>query len=66
MIYFEIDFLDNLYEIFINIALNFNDYIEKILCILFIYIILRIFWFFFSRLRITIKYEKKTQFIGGS
>ncbi len=66
MIYFEIDFLDNLYEIFINIALNLNDYIEKILWILFIYIILRIFWFFFSRLRITIKYEKKTQFIGGS
>jgi len=66
MIYFEINFLDNLYEIFMNVALNLNDYIEKILWILLIYIILRIFWFFFSRLRFTIKYEKKTQFIEGS
>ena len=65
MIYFEIDFLDNIYEIFINIALNLNEYIEKILWILLIYIILRILWFFLTRLRITIKYEKKTQFIGS-
>jgi len=56
------NFLDNLYEFFINIALNLNDYVIKLLWILLIYTILRIFWFFFSRLRITIKYEKKTQF----
>ena len=65
MIDFEFDFLDEMYEIFINIALNLNDYIEKILWILLIYIILRILWFFLTRLRITIKYEKKTQFIGS-
>ena len=64
MIYFKTNFLDSLYEIFINIALNLNDYIEKILWILLIYIILRIFWFFISRIRITIKYEKKTQFLS--
>ncbi len=65
MIDFEFDFLDNLYEIFINIALNLNDYIEKVLWILLIYIILRIFWFFLRRIKIIIKYEKKTQFIGS-
>ncbi len=65
MIDFEFDFLDNIYEIFINIALNLNDYIEKVLWILLIYIILRIFWFFLRRIKIIIKYEKKTQFIGS-
>lgn len=62
---FNNNFLDSLYEIFIDIALNLNDYVVKILWILLIYTVLRIFWFFFSRLRITLKYEKKTQYVGS-
>lgn len=65
MNYFENDFLNTLIKFFVNIATNLDVYIEKILWILLIYIILRILWFFLTRLRITIKYEKKTQFIGS-
>ncbi|MBA7574219.1 hypothetical protein ES708_16021 [subsurface metagenome] len=64
MIYFENNFLDNIYEFFVNIALNLSDYVVKLLWILLICTILRIFWFFLSRLRITIKYQKKTPFFS--
>ncbi len=62
MLYFENNFLDNIYEFFINIALNLNEYVVKLLWFLFIITILRIFWFFFSRLRITINIKDKTKF----
>jgi len=62
MLYFENNLLDSIYDFFISIALNLNDYVIKLLWFLFIYIILRIIWFFFSRIRITIRHEIKTPF----
>ena len=64
MLYFENNLLDRIYEFFIIIALNLNDYVIKLLWILLIIIVLRIFWFFFSRLRITINIKDKTKFKG--
>ena len=62
MIHFENNFLDDIYEFFINIALNLNDNVIKLLWFLLIYAVLRILWFFFSRLRITINIKDKTKF----
>ena len=64
MFYFENNLLDNIYEFFINIALNLNEYVIILLWILLIYAVLRIIWFFFSRLRITINIKDKTKFKG--
>jgi hypothetical protein len=62
MFYFENNLLGNIYDFFINIALNLNEYVVKLLWILLIYAVLRILWFFFSRLRITINIKDKTNF----
>jgi len=61
-LYFGENFLDNLYEFFVDVSINLNDYVIKILVILLILIILKILWFFLTKLKITIRYEKKTQF----
>ena len=64
MIHFENNFLDNIYEFFINIALNLNESVGKRVSRRWIYSVLRIIWFFFSRLRITINIKDKTKFKG--
>ena len=61
-LYFGENFLDDLYEFFVDISINLKDYVVKLLWILLIYIILRIFWFFLFKLKITITYKKKTEF----
>jgi len=61
-LYFGENFLDDLYEFFVDISINLKDYVVKLLWILLIYIILRILWFFLFKLKITITYKKKTEF----
>nr|QEE14327.1 hypothetical protein DSAG12_00140 [Candidatus Prometheoarchaeum syntrophicum] len=61
-LYFGENFLDDLYEFFVDISINLKDYAVKLLWILLIYIILRVFWFFLFKLKITITYKKKTEF----
>ena len=53
------NFLDDLYEFFVDISINFKDYVIKLLWIILIYIILRIFWFFLFKLKITIRVATK-------